>query len=210
MALRSDAVVPPVRVWRSAHGDAAKGGAVKVPEPCADGVRPIPPGVAAPVERREDGTVTPAGAAELARRRHELSKLPDFGDKAAPWLPPAAELAPFDAARRDLLAQRRDEICTLTGGVDSGVGAQLRAWAYIHAAGEYWASKFFASGDQSAFESMVRAFKASSTEDAKLRDAAAWAAKARPKTTKPIWQQLAEAPPADASTSHVEPPEGDS
>lgn len=173
------AALPPVRVRRAAHGALAASGETVAFEPCADGVRPAPVGSAAPVERREDGTVTPAGAAELARMRHESAKLPDFGDRTQPWMPPAADLAPFDEARRDLLTQRRRELHELTGGVDSGVGAQLRAWAYIHAAGEYWASKFFGTGDPDAFDRMVRAFRSASTEDAKLRDAAAWAAEAR-------------------------------
>lgn len=171
--------VPPVGGWRTAHGTAASLGQAKVFEPVADGVRPAPEGVAAPVTRREDGTVTPAGAAELARLRWEAEKVPDFGGKTAPWLPPSADLKPFDDARKDLLGQRRTEIHELTGAVDSGVGTQIRAWAYIIAAGEFWASKFFATGDPEAFERMVRAFKAASTEDAKLRDAAAWGAAAR-------------------------------
>lgn len=168
--------------FRSNHGNDRKlRGERKVWENVPDGVRPVPPNAAAPVERREDGTVTPAGAAELARMRHEAAKLPDFGDKSQPWMPPCEALAPFDAARRDLLTQRRQEIHALTGGVDSGVGAQLRAWAYIHAAGEYWASQFFGTGDPDAFQRMVGAFKAASTEDAKLREAAAWGAEARSK-----------------------------
>lgn len=171
--------VPSPQVFRAAHGNAAAHGETLVAEPVADGVRPAPEGAAAPVERREDGTVTPEGAAELARMRWEAARQPDFGDRTTPWLPPSGELAPFDEARKDLLTQRRREIHELTGAVDSGVGAQLRAWAYIHAAGEYWASRFFASGDAEAFGRMVQAFKASSTEDAKLRDAAAWAANVR-------------------------------
>lgn len=167
------------RPWRSAHGAAAAAGATLVCEPCADGVRPAPSGSAAPVERRADGRVTAAGAAELARMSAEARRMPDFGERTQPWLPPGKALEPFDGARRDLLAQRRVEIHELTGAVSSGVGAQLRAWAYIHAAGEYWASQFFATGDPDAFDRMVRAFKASSTEDAKLRDAAAWEAGAR-------------------------------
>jgi len=168
---------------RTNHGNDRKlRGERKVWENVPDGVRPAPPNAAAPVERRDDGTVTPAGAAELARMRHEAAKLPDFGDRTQPWMPPAAELAPFDEARRDLLTQRRREIHALTGAVDSGVGAQLRAWAYIHAAGEYWASRFFGTGDADAFQRMVSAFKAASTEDAKLRDAAAWASAARSNT----------------------------
>jgi hypothetical protein len=172
--------VPSVGVWRTPHGRTAElGTQQRVAEPVADGVRPVPDGAAAPVDRRDDGTVTAAGAVELARMRWEAAKAPNFGDSAAPWLPPSTDLEPFDAARRELLGQRRGEIHALTGAVDSGVGAQLRAWAYIHAAGEYWASKFFASGDAEAFGRMVSAFKAASTEDAKLRDAAAWAANAR-------------------------------
>lgn len=174
--------LPDVNVWRSAHGKAAQHGATKVAEPCADGVRPVPPDAAAPVERRGDGTVTAAGAAELARRRWELAKLPDFNDSTAPWMPPADALKPFDDARKDLLTQRRSELTEVTGSVSAGVGAQLRGWAYMHAAGEYWASQFFASGDAKAFDNMVKAFKASSTEDAKLRDAAVWEAEARRRT----------------------------
>jgi hypothetical protein len=166
----------------------------------ADGVRPAPVDSAAPVSRRSDGTVDPAGAAVLARMRWEASKVPDFGDRTQPWLPPAAALEPFDAARRDLLAQRRRELHELTGAVDSGVGAMLRGWAYLHAAAEYWASTFFATGDGEAFDRMTRAFKAVSTEDAKLRDAAAWAAEARkrpPVGALPPWfVEVPDEPPA--------------
>jgi hypothetical protein len=184
MARRNATTLPEVHARRAAHGALAATGATIAFEPCADGVRPVPPGVAAPIARREDGTVTPEGAAELARRGWEARRQPNFNDSAAPWLPPAEELAPFDGARKDLLSQRRDEICTITGGVSSGVGAQLRGWTYMHAAGEYWASQFFATGDPDAFERMVRAFKAASTEDCKLRDAAVWEAQARKAANK--------------------------
>ncbi len=207
MALRNGTHPPEVNVKRTAHGALAATGATIAFEPCADGVRPVPPGVAAPVERRLDGTVTPVGAKELGRRSGEARRQPNFNDSAAPWLPPAEELAPFDGARKDLLSQRRDEICTMTGGVSSGVGAQLRGWTYLHAAGEYWASQFFATGDPDAFERMVRAFKAASTEDCKLRDAAVWEAKARPKngSSKPIWMRLAEGTTTTTSESSSEP-----
>jgi hypothetical protein len=55
----------------------------------------------------------------------------------------------------------------------------LRGWAYLHAAAEYWASRFFATGDRKAFDAMTQAFRAASAEDAKARDAAAWEASAR-------------------------------
>jgi hypothetical protein len=171
--------LPPVRIWRAAHGDAADGGATKVAEPVADGVRPVPEGAAVPQLPRSGGKFTSESAKDAARIRWEREKLPDFGDKTAPWLPPAPALAPFDDARKDLLDRRRSELHELTGGVDGGTGALLRGWAYIHAAGEYWASQFYATGDVKAFENMVRAFKAASTEEAKARDAAAWAAAAR-------------------------------
>ena len=173
---------PRVGGWRAPHGAAKAGGAERVYEPVADGPRPVPPGSADPIARRTDGTFTPEGARAAAKVRQELAKLPDFGERVAPWLPPHEDLKPFDDARQDLLRQRRKEIHETTGGLDSGVGAQLRAWAYIHAAGEFWASQFFSSGDPNAFQRMVSAFKAASTEDAKLRDAAAWAAQARPKS----------------------------
>ena len=196
---------------RTAHGALAATGQTIAFEPCADGVRPAPQGAAAPVERRIDGTVTPEGAAELARMRWEVARQPDFGDRTQPWMPPAPELEPFDGARRDLLTQRRREIHELTGAVDSGVGAQLRAWSYIHAAGEYWASRFFGTGDPEAFDRMVRAFKAASTEDAKLRDAAAWAADAKPQqsqTSRALAGILAAAQSAPAAPAPVETTSG--
>lgn len=165
---------------RTAHGNAAALGATGVWEATpSDEVRTPPHGSAEPVERRVDGTVTPAGAAVLARRRHELAKLPNFADGTEPWMPPAPELAPFDGARKELLGQRWDELATMCGGVSSGVGAKLRGWSYMHAAGEYWAARFFATGDPEAFDCMVRAFKSASTAEDQARDAAAWEATAR-------------------------------
>lgn len=195
----ADHKVPPVGGWRTPHGAAKKSGAEKVFEPVPDGVRPAPIGSADPLERRNNGTFTPQGAAAAARMRHEAAKVPDFGDRTMPWLPPSSELEPFDAARQDLLRQRRKELHESTGAVSSGVGAMLRAWAYIHSAGEYWASEFYATGDPQAFQRMVGAFKASSTEDAKLRDAAAWEAQARQRAnpglsaTAQLQRQLREA-----------------
>ncbi len=165
---------------RAAHGALAATGVTSTWESTpSDEVRAAPVGSAAPVDRREDGTVTPAGAAELARRRWEAARMPDFGDKAAPWMPPSAELAPFDGARKDLLMQRRDELATMTGAVSSGVGAKLRGWAYVHAAGEYWGAQFFATGDAKAYHNMVGAFRAASVLEDQARDAAAWEAQAR-------------------------------
>lgn len=166
------------RIIHGALADTGRVGTVYESTP-SDEVRTAPPEAAAPIERREDGTVTPEGAAELARRRWEAARMPDFGDKAAPWMPPSPQLAPFDGARKDLLLHRWDEITTMCGGVSSGVGAKLRGWSFIHAAGEYWAATFFATGDQAAFECMVRAFKAASTAEDQARDAAAWEARQR-------------------------------
>jgi hypothetical protein len=165
---------------RTAHGALADTGVLTTWESTAsDEVRSAPPNASAPVDRRDDGTVTAAGAAELARRRWEAARMPDFGDKAAPWMPPTAELAPFDAARKDLLLQRWDELSTMCGRVSSGTGAKLRGWSFMHAAGEYWAAKFFSSGDPDAFDRMVRAFKSASTAEDQARDAAAWESAAR-------------------------------
>jgi hypothetical protein len=166
---------------RTVHGALAATGRVGTTweNTPSDEVRAVPPDAAAPVERRDNGTVTPAGAAELARKRWEAARMPDFGDKAAPWMPPSAELAPFDGARKDLLLQRWDELSTMCGGVSSGVGAKLRGWSFMHAAGEFWAAKFFATGNQAAFECRVRAFKAASTAEDQARDAAAWEAAVR-------------------------------
>jgi hypothetical protein len=178
-------------------------------EPLADGVRPVPEGSAAPVARRTDGTVTPEGARELAKRRWEAERLPDFGDSAAPWLPPCEELAPFDGARKELLRQRRDELATMTGGLDSGAGAVLRLWAYLHAAAEFWASQFFSTGDPAAFEAMTRACKAASAEEAKARDAAAWSAEHRPRRPADVpWLISTPAPAPKPPAEHAHGPAG--
>jgi hypothetical protein len=165
---------------RTNHGrDRELRGERTVLETVTEPVAPAPDGSAAPVERGSDGRVTPAGAAVLARMRWEAATMPDFGDSAAPWLPPAPALAPFHDARAELLNGRRNELHAATGGVDRGTGAILRGWAYMHAAGEYWASDFFATGNPESFERMVRAFKAASAEEARARDAAVWAAQTR-------------------------------
>lgn len=177
-------------VWRTAHGNARKGGKSQVWENAPDGARPVPVGSADPVERRPDGTVTREGAVALGKRSAAVRAQPDFSDGSAPWLPPCDELAPFDSARRELLKVKRDELAGITGGVSSGTGAILRGWAYIHAAGEFWASRFFATGDPAAFEQMTRAFKAASAEEAKARDAAAWEAAARKPTGHDVIAEL--------------------
>jgi hypothetical protein len=148
----------------------------------SDEVASVPEGAAAPQAPRDAGRFTAESAREAARKRWALAGLPDFGDSAAPWLPPAPELALFDGARTDLLAQRWDEVLSMTGGVSSGVGTKLRAYAFLHAAGEFWASKFYATADPKFFEFMVRAFKAAATADDDVRDTAAWEARARPRS----------------------------
>ena len=107
--------------------------------------------------------------------------MPNFSDGVAPWMPPLAELAPFDDAREDLLLQRWEELTAICGQVSSGTGAKLRGWSFMHAAGEYYAARFFATGDPQAFECMVRAFKAASVAEDQARDACAWESSSRPR-----------------------------
>jgi len=167
---------------RSAHGNAAKHGAVTVWEATpSDEVRTAPSGAAVPQAPRDEGRFTPESAREAARRRWELEGLPNFADGVAPWMPPSDELRPFDGARQDTFLQRWDEFTRMTGPVSSGIGTKLRGWAAMHAGAEYWAAKFFATGDPTAFELMVRGFKAASTAEDQARDAAAWEADARRK-----------------------------
>jgi hypothetical protein len=106
--------------------------------------------------------------------------MPDFADGTAPWMPPCAELAPFDGARQDLLLQHWEELSGITGPVSSGVGAKLRGWAAMHAGAEYWAAKFFATGDGEAYQRMLQGFRAASVAEDQARDAAAWEAATRP------------------------------
>lgn len=165
---------------RTAHGKAASLGALTVWENTpSDEVRAAPAGGAAPHATREDGRFTPETAREAARRRWALANMPDFADGTAPWMPPSTELKPFDNARQDLLLQRWDELTKATGAVSSGVGAKLRGWAAVHAGAEYWAATFFATGDPEAYERMVRGFRAASTAEDQVRDAAAWEHAAR-------------------------------
>jgi len=60
--------------WRSAHGNAAKGGQTLTWEtPPSDEQRTAPDGVAAPIERRGNGTFTAEGAKAADGRRAAMS-----------------------------------------------------------------------------------------------------------------------------------------
>lgn len=192
----TDRKLPKAGRWCSTHGRKAELAKKRGEDPgltfetVPDGVRSAPRSSAVPHAPRNGGRFTRASAREAARLRWEKARQPDFSDKVVPWMPPREDLKPFDDARGELLIQRRNEIHRMTGGVSAGVGAMLRGWAYMHAAGEYWAASFFATGDPKAFANMKSAFRAASTEDAKLRDAAAWEATARPRgSDNPFWLQ---------------------
>jgi hypothetical protein len=146
----------------------------------SDEVRAAPRGAGEPPAPRDNGRFTRESAREAAKRRWYLANRPDFGDGVAPWMPPADALAPFDQARQDLVLQRWDELTQApTGPVDSGVAAKLRGWGAMHAGAEYWAARFFATGDPVAYELMLRGFRAASIAEDQARDAAAWAAASR-------------------------------
>lgn len=169
---------------RAAHGEAAKHGATIVYEtPPTDELRPVPPGAAAPIERRPDGSFTPAGAAAAARRRAELAKLPDFAAGELDFVP-HAEFAPFDAARRELTRTTGSDIATSTGGLSSAVWTIVRGAAWLTAFAEYWATVAASTGDADAAERAGRFFQRASIERVKAEDLAAREAAARPRATE--------------------------
>jgi hypothetical protein len=164
---------------RKAHGNAANGGATIVFEvPPTDELRPAPAGSAAPVERRGDGTVTPQGAAELARMRWEAERMPDFAERELDVVP-ADAFAPFDRARREYLSHRRQELHTATGGVSAGVGGTLRGEAWLVAIGEYYATVAATTLDGKAADRAARFLQSASIERAKAWDLATLEARAR-------------------------------
>src|SRR5688572_4259809 len=121
---------PGVGAFRTAHGNARKGGATVVFEAVPDGLRTAQGGFAEPLERSTGGKFTPAGAAAAARRRHALAKVPDFA-KGELELVPFEGFEPFDAGRRGLLAAKASEIVTATGEADTGTMATLRGWSWL-------------------------------------------------------------------------------
>lgn len=164
---------------RTAHGTAAAGGATIVFEATpTDELRPAPEGSAAPVERRDDGTITSAGAAELARMRWEAARMPDFAERELEKVP-APEFAPFDRARREYLSVRRQEMHVRTGGVSASVGATLRGEAWLTAFAEYYSTVASSTLDHEAAERALRFITKASTERAKAWDTAVIEAESR-------------------------------
>jgi hypothetical protein len=164
---------------RTAHGNAAKHGATVVFETTpTDELRPAPEGSAAPVERRENGTVTPEGAAELARMRWEAAKMPDFAERELDVVP-AEDFAPFERARREYLSHRRKELHESTGGVSAAVGGTLRGEAWLVALGEYYATVAATTLDGKAADRAAKFLQGASIERAKAWDLAVLEATAR-------------------------------
>jgi len=168
---------------RSAHGKGADS-IVAYEAPQTDELRPAPPGAAAPVQRRDDGTVTPQGAKELARMRWEAAATPDFAARELERLP-APDFAPFDQARREYLSQRRKELHERTGGVSAGVGATLRGEAWLTALGEYYATVATTELDHEAADRAQKFLSKASIERAKAWDMATVEAGKRPQSRDP-------------------------
>jgi hypothetical protein len=167
---------------RKAHGNAAKGGATVVYEtPPSDEVRPVPVGAADPIQRREDGRFTSAGAAAAARRRADLARLPDFAAGELDFIPTEA-FAPFDAARRELTRQSGTDLATTTGGLSRAVWTIVRGACWLTSFAEYWASVAAQTGDPEAAERASRLFQKASIERVKAEDLAAREAAARPQS----------------------------
>lgn len=164
---------------RRAHGAAAAAGATIVYEPVpSDELRAAPPEAAAPVERRPDGSVTSAGAAELARMRWEVARLPDFAERELDVVP-AESFAPFDRGRRELIVQRRRELSEATGGVSCAVGTMIRGAAWMTAFAEHWAAEASRTGDAAAADRAARFFRLASVEHVKALDVAVTEARMR-------------------------------
>jgi hypothetical protein len=149
--------------------------------PPTDELRPVPPGAAAPIDRRGNGTFTPEGAAAAARRRAELAKLPDFAAGELEFIP-AEDFAPFDAARRELTTESGRDLAASTGGLSRSVWTIVRGACWLTSFAEYWATVAARTGDPEAAERASRLFQRASIERVKAEDLAAREAAARPKT----------------------------
>jgi len=170
---------PGVGSFRSAHGNAAKGGETVVFEAVPDGLRTVDPGSAEPLDRRSDGKFTAAGAAAAGRRRAALAKVPDVL-RGELELVPFEGFGPFDASRRGLLAAKTSEIVDATGAADTGVMATLRGWSWLVAFGEYYATQAATTGDAEAAGRARQFFKDASIELAKSWEFARVSAANRP------------------------------
>jgi hypothetical protein len=165
--------------YRKAHGNAAKGGETLTWEtPPSDEQRTAPDGVAAPIERRGNGTFTADGARAAARRRAALQDRPDFADQELSFIP-AEAFQPFEGARRGLLAGAGGEVFEATGGVSRRVWAILRGAAWLTSFGEYWATEAAKSGSGDAADRAARLLSKASVEYQKAWDAACVEAEAR-------------------------------
>lgn len=178
---------------RTPHGMLADTGATLTYEsPATDELRPVAPDSAAPVERRTNGTVTPAGASELARMRWEAAKTPDFAERELDRVP-APDFAPFDKARKDYLGQRRRELHERTGGVSCAVGATLRGEAWLTAFGEYYATVAASEMDHESAERALKFLSKASIERAKAWDIAQVESDSRPRDPRAAHDFVAQA-----------------
>lgn len=167
---------------RQVHGKTASG--ERAPQTVwesvgTDEMRSPPPGSAAPLEHRKNGTWTSAGASAAARLRWAAAKVPDFASKELEFVP-APDFAPFDKGRRELTTKRRQELHESTGGVSAAVGATLRGEAWLTAFAEYWAKRAAETGDPDAMDRAMRFFKSASGERARAWDMASTEAQSRP------------------------------
>ncbi len=168
--------------FRTAHGSAAKQGQSVAFECVPDGLRPAPAALAEPIETDEAGRFTSAGAAAAARRRHELSKVPDFAKKELAFVPSAA-FAPFDKARRALLSVRISELVTRFGQCSPGTVTVLRGWSWLVAFAEYYATKAAQEDSSGYAELAAKFYKNASIELAKAHEFACVEGQAKPEKT---------------------------
>lgn len=165
---------------RSAHGHAATLGQTIVYETVGTSeLRPVPVGAADPIERRQDGRFTAAGAAAAGRRRADLARQPDFAEGELAFIP-VEDFAPFDAARRELTVSSGSDLATNTGGLSRSTWTIVRGACWLTAFAEYWAVVAAKTGDPDAADRSGRFFARASVERAKAEDMAAREAKSRP------------------------------
>jgi len=189
MAQSGHPKVPSVGRFEDAHGRQAELGETLTFAAVPDGPRPAPALPAAPPPPREDGRFTggPDGsAAAAARRKAELAKVPDFARQELEFTP-TADFAPFDVARREILAGKLDELEATfrTGPVpqpaSAGVASVVRGWAWLVTFAEFYAVRAAKTGDTDDADRARRFHKDASIELAKSHELMRAESAARPR-----------------------------
>jgi hypothetical protein len=164
--------IPPVGRFEPAQGEQARLGETMRYSAVPDGVHDAPRVDAAAHAAPGGRPFTSETAREAARTRWALERVPDFATRELEFTP-AADFAPFDAARRIGLDARRAEVFrTFNAPVSVGVSSVLRGWAWCVSFGEYYATRAARSGSDDDADRSARFFQRASIELAKAHDLA--------------------------------------